>query len=544
MTDEIISAPSGGAPSSGDSGASPASSAPVSQPVSSPAAAPVVAQPAAPSGPPVKGPGEADDKFLARFHEYNDKQPKTGDELPVKVEEPKPIVAAEPVKPVEPIKPAEAVKTPEQIAAETKAAEDAKPKVENELDKLGPLPASKLAEALEKNPELEAILEENGLHKDDLFGALRTAAVAGQYQELFPDVETAKFAQGAAITMHRMDLAATELKPGDLASTQKFVQEVLMPMSFILDEKGEPKMREVKRGDGSVLQIPETDGTVSTMLNNFRDIALEQVLADADQLSKSNNEQHKELGERLLSAAQEIQNFIKGSDPNAAKDLPEELKAERARIDADRQALNTSRQQEADQRYETFKTGVLESTNSELDKIVNGWLEGSSLMPDPNDNQQVKESKEFIRNGVMREIRDGLFDKFNRNPLFLAEQEQIGRRGYSAATKAQLVNHYVRSANATLEKVAAPILAKAGYERVRQSAARATKIAAQEKLSKMEPQGATRPATPTVPKVDEKSLMAEARTQLRTELRRDPQPSEMIERFRVLVAKAATAVPA
>lgn len=542
MADEVISAPGGGAAPTGGGGggSSPAAPAtPVAQPAA-PAAQPAAA-PASPATPvsterPVKGPAEPDNQFLERYHKWNDAQPKpTGDEQPVVADPAKPApAAAEPAKPaVDPAKPAEPAKPatePEKPAAAVAAVDP--------LDSLGPLPASKMAEILTANPELDAALEKSGV-KDELFQGLREAAVASQFREEFADIETARFAKGAAITMHQMDLAATELKPGDLASTTKFVQEVLMPLSYILDEEGKPKMREIKRSDGAVLQIPETDGTVQTMLNNFRDLAVEQIVADAQELSKRDNPQHKELGERLLAAVHEIQSFIKGSDDNAAAELPENLKAEKARLDAQQTAINTQKAQEADQRYETFKTGVLEDTNAALDKTITGWLEGSSLAPNNADSQQTKESKEFSRNAVIKEIRDGLFAQFNRDSLFLAEQEQYGRRGYSAATKALLVNHYTRSANAILTTIATPILTKAGHERVRQSAARAAKIDAQGKISKMEPTGATSPALPRTAKVDELSVMAEARQELIKELRRDPPQDVLIQRFREKVAKLA-----
>lgn len=541
--DEPISAPGGGAPAStgGEGGGS---SAPVSTPssstaapVSSPATAteptkPVEAAPAA-DATPVRKVGETDLSYIERYREWREQQGKpTGEGVaqPTKADET--VKPAEAAKPGEPARPAEAAKPAEAATPE-----------KNPLDDVGPLPASKVAEALKANPALEAELEKAGIDKEELFTSLREAATATQFRELFTDLETAQFARTAAETFQRMDLAATELKAGDLASTQQFIQDVLMPMSYILDDTGKPKMREVKRADGSVLQVPETDGTVQTFMDNIRDVAMEQVVADANYLLGQNNDRAKELGERLLAAANEIQEFIKGVDLNS-DGVSDEVKAERARLDADRAAFAETKRQEADQRFETFRNDVLSTTNDLVDGMVNEFLSKTSLADDPNDSAQAKESKKFIRDGVLREIRDGLYNRFNSNPLFRAEMEQIGRRGQTPAVKQALVNLYKRQANAAMEKVAVPVLQKAGAVRVQKSKAIAAKVAAQTNASQHEPRNATSPSIPTAPKVDHNALAGEARKQLMSELRRMPTAKEVIERTRALIAKAGQAVSA
>ena len=537
MADEIVAGAPGGGSEAGSGGGAPSAGSPsagapstgspsTGAPSTGSGEAPVAVPVAVPETPFVRGPKETEQEALARFRKENPPENKPA------VEAPKAAVV-DPAKPaidkpaVDPAKPA--VEVPKDVVAE------------DPLDKLGPLPASELSELLKTKPELDSMLEEAGI-KDKLFTALRDAAGATQFRELYADIETAKFAHKAAVTLHQMDEAATALKPGDLATTQDFVQKVLMPMSYVLDDDGNPKMREVKGADGKMYQVPETDGTVQTVVNNIRDFALDQIVADIEVLGKSQNPDHKALAENLQDAVKALQSYIKGSEQDPAN-MTEEMRQERSRLEAQRSELNTRQAKESEERYQTFVTGVLESTNAALDTVINDWLSGSTLVDAEGDSQSDKDSKAFLRSGVVREIRDNLFAKWNEDPLFKAEQEQIARRGYSQKSRDALVNHYKRSANAILKDVAAPVLQKAGHARVSQANAKAKKIATQVDNSRMEARGTQRPAAPgAAPAVDERQLMSEARINLTKTLRRDPQPDELIREFRTLLA--ARAVPA
>jgi hypothetical protein len=533
MPEEPVSVPSGSAPSS-PAVSSPAPAAAPSTPA--PAAAPStpapIAAPAAPSGPPVKGISEPDNEFLKRFHEYQDAQPK---EAP---EPPKPV-AAEPAKPaVEPAKPAT------EPAKPAEAPKPAEAVVDDPLDKLGPLPASKFAEALAAHPELEAALETAGIAKDDLFAGLRDAAFASQVRDAgLVDQDSVKFAVATTATMRKMDLAATEVKRGDLGTTIGFVRDVLLPMSYVLDDDGNPKMVDVQEG-GRTVQYPQTDGTVQVLIDNFRDMAIEQIAADAQALLKrTDNAGMQEKGQAIADAVKTLQEYIQGAAPST-EELTDELKQQKAGLDARQAEMDTARNKEADDRFNKFKDDIRTGADTALDEKVNGWLGQSSLAAQETDTASEKDRKEFLRNGVVKEIRDGLLSRLSTDDAFLAEQEQISRRGASPKTMTALVNLYKRYSTRYLETVATPVLTRAGGERVRQVQALRAKVATQEKVTQMEPRGATSPALPRAPQVNETELMRQSRTELQKELRREPNTSEMIARFRQLQAKVAVAQPA
>lgn len=518
-------APSGGAPSAPVS--TPAPAAPASATPAVPSTPAPVAAPAVPSAPPTKGIQESDNDFLKRFHEYQDKQPK---EVP---EAAKPV-AAEPVKPVEPVKPAVDPAKP----AEVKPI-DAAPVDDDPLDKIGPLPASTFAKAIADHPEeAKAFFAATGLDMGDMTAGFREAAFAHQVKEAgLVDLDSAKFAVATTATMRKMDLAATEVKRGDITSTLGFVRDVLMPMSYVLDDDGNPRMMDVQEG-GKTVQYPQTDGTVQVLIDNFRDLGFEQIAHDAKALlARTDNAQAQELGQNLTDAVAAIQAYVKGAPPSG-EELSEELKQQKATLDAREATLNTQRQAEEEQRFTKFTEDIRVGADSALDGKINGWLGESSLAAKDGDSDSEKGRKEFLRNGVVKEIRDGLLARLEKDDAFLAEQEQLARRGASAKTLTGLVNLYKRYSTRYLENVATPILTRAGGERVRQVQALRDKVATQEKVTQMEPRGATAPALPRTPQVNETELMRQSRAELQKELRRDPNPSEMVARFRQLQAKA------
>lgn len=539
MADEI-SAPGGGAPVSSD--AAPASSpAPVTPaaPATPAAAAPATPVPATPAVPaaaapsPVAAltriPGEDDAKFLQRVREARDAAAAADPAKPAE-----PVKAVEPAKPAEPAKPVEAAKPAEPAKVEEKPAE------EDPLDKLGPLPASKMAELLSANPELDAALDKAVIKTDDgqeiplkdaLFESLRSAAVGQQFREVFPDVETAKFASERAAAFGVMDQRFTEIKPRDIPSTVDFIRDVLMPQSFILDEKGEPRINP-QTGQ------PMTDGTVTTFLDNIRDVAIDQVLFDANNLLKGNDQQ-KEIGESLLAAVDTIKQFVGGGGAQP-EELNDQLKAQKANLDAREQALAETKRTEQETSFKQFTESLEAASSEKVNSLVEGFLSQSSLAPNPADGAQEKESKTFLRDGVLSKIRDGIFDRLSKDPLFKAEQEQIARRGPGEHTKTALVNLYDRHTNAILEKIASPILRNAGAVRVKQSQARHAKLATQNKVTQMEPRGGTVAALPQATKVDGAALMRQAKSELTVEMKRQPTDEEAIKRFNQLKA-AATA---
>src|SRR6185312_7662063 len=106
------------------------------------------------------------------------------------------------------------------------------------LDKIGPLPAEKIAAALKSSPELEKALTDAGLPKDALIAAAREAAQATQFKELFPTIEIAQVAKQGSENFAILDEQFPAIRT--LEDYSNFMTNTLLGMSFIRDENNNP----------------------------------------------------------------------------------------------------------------------------------------------------------------------------------------------------------------------------------------------------------------------------------------------------------------
>lgn len=430
---------------------------------------------------------------MSRFRAQKPAEAKTGDEKP-----------AEPAKPaVDPAKPAEPAKAEEPKPGE-KPAEPAKP-AESALP---PEVPSKLAETIFSNEKLSAALEEAGL-KDELGEALRSAAREGEFRKVFVDVDAAKHARAQAGILARADMAASNLKAGDMASTRDFVQKVLMPMSYILKEDGTPETMEIDDGRGGKSTVYRTDGTVGVLLSNLGDLYIDRTIFDANEMLEfvkahpddPRADDIKSQAEALLASADMLKEHhgSKGKPVDDSK-LPPEVKAEKQRIEAAKRELDEKQAKDRSERFTQFQNDLVTESDKTLDSMIDGWLDKSSLAASQGDSQQSKDSKEFMRTSIRAQIRQALYGKLNADELFLDEQEQLGRRGPSALK--ELTRTYRRYAENYVYDIATPILTAAGHEWVRQAKARAEKIATQEDASRVDARAGSAAAKPHVPEFD------------------------------------------
>jgi len=168
----------------------------------------------------------------------------------------KPEDAAKPAE-VKPPETPEAGKTDEQKAAEAKAAE-VKPAEVNPLDKLGPLPAEKLGEAL-KSDTFVAACKEAGIDTELLMETSRMAAETQMYRDAgLPTPESAQFAVENANHFYDIEEKFPAVK--DAASLDAFMSDVMIPLSYIRDAEGKPIPDPQNPGQF------KTDGTVSRFM--------------------------------------------------------------------------------------------------------------------------------------------------------------------------------------------------------------------------------------------------------------------------------------
>jgi hypothetical protein len=309
-------------------------------------------------------------------------------------------------------KAAEAIapKTDEEKAAEVKAAADkaaadakaAETKVEpNPLDSLGPLPVTTLAKALETNPALAAELEKSGIDVDTLYETARSAALTGQFQEVFPTPEAAKFAGESAQHFYDIEESFPNIK--DVGSFDEFITKVALPLSQIIGPDGQP----LKNADGSF----QTDGSIARFTQAAVQWDTLGAMGAVERLIKSYAAVPGEEGERLQAEAERVkealilgQQFrdsggkLSGAKAASGTRSPED----QALIDQaakDRAEAAKTKTEAGQKEAQIFQDGINSKFETAGLAFVESTLAGTSL----NDNE-----KRSIAKDAVAEALDGM----------------------------------------------------------------------------------------------------------------------------------------
>lgn len=434
-------------------------------------------------------------------------------EHPEKPEE-KPTEAATPpeVKPAEEAK-TDAEKKPDEKAAETKTEEVAA----DPLDKIGPLPAEKIAEALKVEAN-KAALDAMGLPGAALIQNARDAAQATQFRELFPTLEIAQVAKQGSENFAVLDEKFPAIK--DESGYNDFMMNTLVPMSFIRDADGNPIPEPGMPGQF------KTDGSVARFIKMSNDVEFNQLKLIATNVL-ANREDGKEYSQDLIAAVDFIQEFrnndyqIPGAKPAPGTEkpsLPPEVQAELERHRSAERERNQNSAAEAKQKEDAFEDSITNVTYERMSPLLKDALDLSSL---------TDFEKETIADRVWKDMSEKLASNgdFRR-----AQNQMMSRRELSDGVKQQRVTQNLTSMKALYLDILDKYLAKAGTSRVEKNKALQAKIATQKDAARMEPKtGAV--AAPGAPA----SLSSEQRWEKARELARadnqgeDPSNAQIVK---------------
>jgi hypothetical protein len=342
-----------------------APSAPASSPDPAPAAAPA-AEPAAPAAAPA---APSLSEIVSKAAADAEKS------LTKPAAEVKPAAAT-------PTETKPAVAEPPKTEGETKpAAAETKPAAEpNPLDKMGPLPAEKIAAALTDAPAaVQEFLKEKGLSVETLTANARLAAQTAQFLERVPSLEALDVAlQGNA----NFQLLETQLPAVQTVQDfDKFMMETLVPMSFIRDEKGQPIP------DPDIPGAFKNDGSIGKLIDYSAAVRDQKIVELADMMLKAaTTDEDKAFATDLKGAAEFLGNFIKGGYKKPGADgtadvakLPKDVQEKLARADKiekeskERDAKTT--QAALDQKEER----IISQTDKYVAPIIKDFLDKTAL---------------------------------------------------------------------------------------------------------------------------------------------------------------------
>lgn len=392
-----------------------------------------------------------------------------------------PVAKAEP----EVVKPAETpAETPEAKAEREKleAAKPAEPPAEvDPLDKIGPLPAEKLAAALTENPELEAALTKAGIDKDTLFQTARDAAMTSQFTEIFPTVDSAKFAQESAGHFYQIEESFPSIQTVD--DLDKFVMDTMLPLSIINGPDGKP----LTNADGTF----KTDGSVSRFLKLGTDYDMgmssnlaDKILASANTLPEGEAKTAQvEYAQNLKAAIDYIQDFrnngyrMPGPKPVNSAVSPE-VQQRLDRADQIERESNERNAENARKEEELFDNNVFDDTMKVADSLISEALNRSSL-PD-----NLKEK-------AAGEIQSAIGNSMKSNKEYQRMSASYRAKGLNDETRKALAAHNTRTIRGLYGKIVEKVLGEYGATQIAASAARQQKIATQVEKDRSHPSSAS-----------------------------------------------------
>lgn len=415
---------------------------------------------------------------------------------------------------------ARAAETPEQKTAREKTEKEeadrqaaAAASGEPELYDLSPIPTEKLSKAMKDHPvETAAFLAAVGMTEDDFYASSRLAARATEYMQAgLPTIESAKHAVQTTKAFRSLDDSFTDIKAGDMPSTSKFLNDALLPLTYLRDENGNVKI-------DPQTKMPLTDGTAFVFMDNLyalkndftarqieraiegghADKAINLFMADphltkvVDAIAAYGKKMGGDAGDNILAAVNTLKGIGRAGLPAGDENLPAEVRARLA--DAERQKAEAAEQRkttEASQAVQhekniaDFTSSVLAESSTAIDKIINDYLDKTSAKDDS-----------FVRDTVLAKVRAGIFDVLSNDGLYLSQRDGITRKGLKPGVKTEWVALNTSEAKARLRTVSEPIFAQASIRILSKDEQRKGKIDTQKKGSQMETQGGTTTALP------------------------------------------------
>jgi hypothetical protein len=390
---------------------------------------------------------------------------------------------------------------------EAKAARELAEKNVNPLDKLGPLPAEKIAKAMAAKPELAAALKAAGLDGDTLIHNARLAAETAQYKAIAPTLEAATFMKESA--GHFYDIEERFPSIQKLEDFDSFVMETMLPLSVLRNDKGEI----LRNADGTF----QTDGSVQRFLQFASDADLGYIRNAAQQLGKAaGSDEDKEYYGHLEAAIDYLNDFRQAGYQKPGAKTTDTISPEvQRRLDAADKTVKESRERDAATQAEREKITedrIFDDTLKGVQPTMRATLDRTAL----SDKLKIKAEKE---------IWQGVFESLKTNREYQQLKRGYWSRGMGDEQVKSLAALNVTTIEGIFASVAEKVLGEYGVDLVAANAARHTAIDTAIARDKSTPTSAatSAAAAPKVMSEDDIDNQATANVLARHGGRRTPQ---------------------
>lgn len=368
-----------------------------------------------------------------------------------------------------------AAEAPKTEAPKTEAPKTEEPKTEtapaaNPLDKLGPLPAEKIAAALkDAPPEVTNYLKEKGLDVDALSANARLAAETSQYKQVFPTIDAANEALSGAKNFWKIDSGLAEVK--DIDTFDKLMMS-LAEMTYVRDDQGNPVPDPDRPGaflnNGSLAKMVDYSALArDSSLTKLADLAI----------AKATDDETKNMYTDLKGAVDYIKKFVENGYKFDGKSvdestLPESVKSELAEARKLKSTLATRDTEQASKDFDTQEDSIITETHKQISPMITEALSKTAL-------------SDKLKTSIGKQVWDAVVESLSKNDLYTRQRDTLSRRGNDYVQRRVALNlNYLRDVTA---KALGEIVGEIGGPIVDANAARRDKIDTQSNASRMEP---------------------------------------------------------
>ena len=353
-----------------------------------------------------------------------------------------------------------------------------------------------LNDRINANAALRQALEADQPLRNAMFRNARLAADAAGYKEIFPNLDSARFAADQAASFANLDHAF--LNAGSKQGAEQFLSRWAQ-MAMLTDDSG--NILRDQQGN------PRMHGAWSSVNQHIFDSQLNFVRRKAERSGDH----------ELVAALDVIREGVSPSFP-ATDELPPHLRAAADSINRREQELTRQQLMQQERAAQAFEDLVGQETSEKINALVQPALEKAAL-------------SDFVRQTAREKIENAIVEGLGNNRFFQSRMAELSRFPLTEENRQQRLNLIMTHAQAIAGPIVRQVLREASQPVIKAQEDRRAKIESQIARTRSEPRSVGGAALFNGANQTPEQILATAKTQLRDELGDEPSMQQVIERF-------------
>lgn len=353
-----------------------------------------------------------------------------------------------------------------------------------------------LNDKINANTALKQALEADQPLRNAMFRNARLASEAAGYKEIFPDLDSARYAADQAASFAGLDSAF--LNAGSKAGAEQFMSRWAQ-MAVLTDKNGNV-MRDASGN-------PQMHGAWSSVNQHIFDSQIDFVRKKAERSGDH----------ELVAALDVIRESVSPSLP-ATDELPPHLRAAAEAINRREQELTRQQLMQQQREARAFDDSLGQEASERINAMVQPALEKAAL-------------SDFVRQTARERIENAIVEGLSNNRFFQSRMAELTRFPASEEARQQRLNLIMTHVQAIAGPIVRQVLRDASQPVIRAQEDRRAKIESQIARTRSEPKSVGGAALLNGTNQTPEQVLATAKTQLRDELGEEPNMQQVIERF-------------